>query len=244
MCTLALSRRAAAVSAPLLAVAAGCGGSHGASSAGSSPPATVHPVAFVTRSFRAVATTALVSTVRLPVPRAFASGNAETYTLTTHAPSAPVSRTCFSSGGWTWHVPAAGGGTTALDLTDPQFHQILSAFLQQRPGLAIGLAEMHAPGADSPAGSRQAFSVPPSGLVALARGLAPPALRAGAAKATTWAAATGRGPIQVTAWWSPDQRGLPRRVRLTVSEHSGAGDGVAEIEWRFTAARLPATRCG
>jgi hypothetical protein len=244
MCTSALSRRAAAVCAALVAVASGCGGSHGASFAGSSPPQPTRGPAFATRSFRAVATMALVSPVRLPVPRAYASGNAETYTLTTRAPSAPVSRTCFSGAGWTWHVPAAGGGTTALDLTDPRFHQILSAFLQERPGLAIGLAELHAPAPDAATGSRQAFAVPPSRLVALARGLAPPALRAGAAQATAWAAATARGPIDVTAWWSSAQRGLPRRVRLTVPEHSGAGDEVAEIDWRFTAARLPVTRCG
>ncbi|HEY3764783.1 MAG TPA: hypothetical protein VGL44_06460 [Gaiellales bacterium] len=216
-------------------VAAGCGGSHAGGPQGSSDigafPATM--------SFRA---TSALSLAPLPEVRSMVEGNLDDYNVTTRAIGL-TSRTCFSSGGWRERVPAAGGGTTTLDLTDPQFHRVLAPFLQLRPGLAIGLAELHRPPKPPPATWRTSFSEPPAELVALAGRLAPPALRAGARAATAWAAHTARAPIRVTAWWSSAQPRLPRRVRLVLTGRSGVGDETDILAWSFRVPGPSVTHC-
>ncbi len=231
---LAMTRSCAAVMAAAC-LAAGCGGSHSGATEGSSDigafPATM--------SFRATSVSSLAPFIRV---QAVVYGNSDDYIATSHA-NGQTERTCFSADGWKQRVPAAGGGTTTLDLTDPMFHQNVAPFLQLRPGLVIGLAELHHPPARPPATWRTSFSEPPAELVALAGRLAPPALRTGARAATAWAAHTARAPIRVTAWWSSAQPTLPRRIRLVLAEHSGAGDETVILAWRFTVPGPTVTHC-
>ena len=230
------SRRAAALAMSI--VVAGCGTSHTAHF--DSAPSTNLPS--VATAFRGVGTLSLASPVPFPVIRSLVHGNINDYVLTSRA-TGQLSRTCFSSGGWRQRVPAAGGGTTTLDLTSPQFYQVLSSFLGVRPGLAIGLADLHLPPTPIPAEWHTTFSVPASALVGLAERLAPRGLRSGARQATAAAVRSARGPLRVTAWWSARQPELPRRIRLVVNEHSGAGNETEMITWTFKVPGPSVTHC-
>ncbi len=219
-------------------VVAGCSTSHAANSE-SAPNTTLPSVA---TSFRGSGTLSFVTPVPFVVVRSAVYGNINDYVLTSHA-TGQVTRTCFSSGGWRQQVPAAGGGTTTQDLTDPQFYQVLVGFLGVRPGLAIGLADLHLPPTPVPPSWHTTFSVPPSALVGLAERLAPHALRAGARQATAASVRSARGPLLVTAWWSSTQRDLPRRIRLVIKEHSGAGNETDVIAWEFKVPGPSVTHC-
>jgi hypothetical protein len=217
-----------AVGGVILAVATACGtGATGTSARSSS----VTPRRGVATPFRGVGRLSLASPL-LPAVRMEASGTTDSYLLTERA-AGQRSRDCFLSGGWRERVAAAGGGTTTLDLTTPELRKVLAPFLEARPGLVIGLAALRLPPASAPAVSRMAFSVSPAQLVAVSTALAPASLRSGAHQATEWAARTSRGPLRVTAWWSSSQRHLPRRVRVVINEHSGAGDETDVIAWTF-----------
>jgi hypothetical protein len=219
-------------------VVVGCGTSRAANSHGA-PNTTLPSVA---TSFRGGGTLTLESPVPFPVVRSAVHGNVNDYVLTGRA-TGQVERTCFSSGGWRQQVPAAGGGTTTLDLTSPQFYQVLSSFLGVRPGLAIGLADLHLAPTPVPANWHTTFAVPASALVGLAERLAPQALRAGARQATAASVRSARGPLIVTAWWSSTQRDLPRRIRLVIKEHSGAGNETDVIIWQFKVPGPSVTHC-
>jgi hypothetical protein len=219
-------------------VVAGCGTSHLAHS--DSAPSTSLPS--VSTAFRGVGTLSLESPVSFPVIRSLVYGNIHDYVLTSRA-TGQSSRTCFSSGGWRQQVPAADGGTTTLDLTSPQFYKVLSSFLGVRPGIAIGLADLHPPPTPIPAKWHMTFSVPASALVALAERLAPRALRDGARQATAAAVRSARGSLRVTTGWSSTQRDLPQRIRLVVDEHSGAGNEIEVITWTFNVPGLSVTHC-
>jgi hypothetical protein len=218
--------------AALCFVAGACSTSSSAGTSGSTPVPRHSPTP-VTTSFRGHGTLSLKSPVPFPVIRSVMYGASDAYVLTSGA-TGQTTRSCFSSGGWKQRVPAAGGGTTTLDLTSPPFYQVLSSFLGVRPGLAIGLAELRRPPAHTPARWQRTFSVPASALAGLAARLAPAAVRDGARQATAAAAGSARGPIRVTAWWSSTQRDLPRRVRLVLNERAGAGDETVVIAWAFT----------
>lgn len=219
-------------------VVAGCGTSHAANSH-SAPNTTLPSVA---TSFRGGSTFSLVTPVPVIVVRSKVYGNINDYVLTSRA-TGQLTETCFSSGGWRQQVSAAGGGTTTLDLTDPQYYQVLVSFLGERPGLAIGLADLHLPPTPVPATWHTTFSVPPSALVGLAERLAPQALRAGVRQATVASVRSARGPLLVTAWWSATQRDLPRRIRLVIKEHSGAGEETDVIAWEFKVPGPSVTHC-
>jgi hypothetical protein len=112
-----LLRVATLVVAGLGAVASASCGTSGAGTSAGRPSSTTSQVG-ATASFRGVGTLSLESSVPFPAVRMHASGTPDDYLLSARV-AAQSSRSCFSSGGWRERVPAAGGGTTTLDLTRP-----------------------------------------------------------------------------------------------------------------------------
>ncbi len=220
-------------------LAASCGGSSVATTT------VVHPRPFpATRRFRAREQIS-IGVNALPLPGLSDSTDYQSGTVSEYLDRQVVkiigSQTlCYSQGGWLVWEPEQGH-RRSITLAQPLPARDLAAFLSDRPGVILNLAELSPP-PSQPSTWKASFPVSTAQIVRTATSAAPPAIRSAARREVLVNARLARTPVKLTTWWSSSQPGMPQRVKVEIDAWSWPNLQVpgqprihvqSVLDWRF-----------